>query len=440
MASSIEKAVLNLLLDPEIRTVAIPYIENWMMSESWLHSFVQCLKNPAYANRVPGVDEFVIDLHHTYNVSQEECEYAAAIIIEHVAPTSFDNAIHHLQEFIRNAHMTSGIEIIAAGNDKNYKARGIESIKTGINIQLAVDTFFDFSDHSAIDEHINSELPSPENLIPSKFSFINKALTYKAFKKGDLVAVQAASGIGKSTYLVTEGAHFSKLGYKVCHVVLGDLSETDMFLKYVSAYNNVETEIVLSEGYRQYLTPDVTEYFKNVRVKSLLPDTYDIYQLLGKVNQLKQKFNYDVLIVDYDGNIKEAGDNLYLNGGQTYAHLKGHGMINDVLVLVASQTKIAHWDDEYVPKTAMNDSSKKQMHLDVLLGLGRSKNCPLVGKLNATKVRRGASDVFTYVALENAKGLITEITKAKYDEIAHQYEIAKNNSLEFTLEQAGITS
>lgn len=440
MSNSVENSILSLLTNPDIRSVAAPYIEDWQFSEDWRYKYIQCIKQPKYSGYVPDLDGFVIDLHNHYNVNEEECEYAAAILIGYTPPKSFDEAISNVQEWVRNSYISQGVEIIASGDNNHIKAKGIESIKTAVNLQFAVDSFHDFSDDESTAVLIKEDLPSADNLISSSFNIINKSLTYGAYKKSDLVAVAAASGVGKSTLLVTEGAHFTKLGHKVCHVVLGDLSESDVFLKYLSAYNNCETETILDNGYENYMGPSVKSYFKNLRVKSLLPDTYDVFQLLAKCEQLHKKWQYDVLIVDYDGNIRESSNavNSYFGLGQTYAQLKAHAQMKNCLVYVASQTKVETWKLEMVPKTSLNDSSKKAMHLDVMVTLGKNEKCPNVGTLNLAKVRRGKSEVYTRIALENGKGLIKEISNNKYRDMMQAYELAQQGILEFDLEQAGM--
>lgn len=439
--SLVAKAILGLVVNPDVRTVCGSYIEHWMLEDSWQFSFVSCIRKPEYSGRIPRIDEFVIDLHNNYHVDEGDCESAAAILMEYVAPNSVEKAVAHIQEFVRTAHITNGIEIIAAGSDRQLRQKGIESIKHGVTVQIAVDTFCDFSDVDYVDAMMENEVIGPENVIPSSSTVINKSLTYKGYKRGDLVCVAAASGVGKSTWLTAEGTHFSKMGYRVAHIVLGDLSEGDMFLKYLSAYNEVDTSVVLENGHRQYMQPEIKSYFQNVRVKSLLPDTYDVYQLLSKCDQLYQKFPYDVLIIDYDGNIKEAGGsgNSYLESGQIYANLKGHAQSRNCLVYVASQTKIQYWNDEIVTKVALNDSSKKQMHLDVMIGIGKNKDCPNIGKLNLAKVRRGQTDNWTHVHLDNGCGIIREIPKSKYEQMLHAHQIAKSGSMEFNLEDAGMT-
>jgi hypothetical protein len=267
---------------------------------------------------------------------------------------------------------------------------------------------------------------------------LNKALSYGGLKYGDLVAVAGGTGVGKSTVMVTEGAFHAKGGYKVCHIVLGDLTEFDVFIKYLSNYTGVDTKEIIVNGYEKYLTEEIKENLKNVRVKALAPDCYDVYQLLAKAEQLYQKFPFQILVVDYDANIRDSSGagNSYLEGGVIYANLKGYSK-GKCVTYVGSQTKIAHWGEELIQKPYMNDSSKKQHHLDVMIGVGKSKEYNQVGIFNLPKIRRGTSDMYSYVHFDNARSNVYEIRKDRYDQMIHAYKLVKEGTLEYSMAQGG---
>lgn len=437
MSSTLVTSLLNSYLCPEVRTAAKGHLKSWMFEkDSWPYKFVQCLEQPHYDNKLPEVKEFIVDLHNTFKVYEGDCEFAAQVILDYAPPSSFERAINNVQEWVKDAYLSAGIEYIAAGGSKDLKRRGVEHIEQGLNLQFATDTFLDFSDVNIVNQARLMDLPADGHVIPSIFSVVNKSLAYKGYKKGDLVMIAAESGVGKSTILCTEAAHFAKLGYRVAHIVLGDMSDYDIFVKYLSNFHNVDSGEIITEGHRQFMTPEVIGYLKNVRVKTLSPDTFDIYQLLAKVNQIYNKFKYDVLVVDYDGNIKESGGsgNSYVEGGTIYANLKGHAQ-NRCVVFVASQTKITFWGEEIVQKHHANDSSKKQHHVDVMLGLGRNKECPKIGTLNLAKVRRGQTDVRVRVAMENEKGMIREITQQQYQDKLAKFKV-QQNELSYDMEDA----
>lgn len=432
MSSVLAQSILGLYLNPDVRTLFKGHLTAWMFAEEWTGKFVECLDQPAYENRVPDIHEFVVDIHSNFGVSARDCDRVADIFADYRPPSNMDKVVALIQDFIRESHLSQGVELIAIGADKDHKERGIASISYGIGFQVGVDSFTDFTDDSQIEEARLEDLPADGKIIKSSFSVINRSLTYGGYKYGDLVMVAAESGVGKSTLLVTEGAHFTQDGLKVAHIVLGDLSRYDMFLKYLAAYNNVEAGEILQGDYREWMSLDIQGYFANLRIKVLAPDTFDIHQLLAKASQLYQKFKFDVLIVDYDGNIRDVNpdSSSYAEGGLVYANLKGYGH-KRCLVMIASQTKIQYWGEEIVLKNFANDSSKKQHHLDLMLGLGRNKECPKVGTLNLPKVRRGFADRRIRVRLDNGKGLIKEISQDEYERVIAAHKAVGNISYDY---------
>jgi hypothetical protein len=437
--SYVTRSILGLITDPEVRTIASSYLEHWQFEETWEFAYISCIRNPKYSGIVPDLDTFIIDLHTNFHIPESDCEQAAIILLGYNPPKSIDDAVSSIQSYVRDSFITNGIEIIAAGSDKNFKAKGIESIRTAVNLVIAADTFYDFSDLSDISKAKEDDFPVGSTIIKSSFEIINKASSYGGLKLGDLIAIAAGTGIGKSSAMVTEGAFHATNGLKVCHIVLGDLTEYDVFIKYLANYANVETETLITEGYEQYLTEEFISYFKNVRVKSFNPDTLDVYQLLSKIDQLRAKFEFNVLIVDYDANIKDSSNgpngSSYLEGGVVYANLKGYSK-SKCVTYVGSQTKIQYWDDELVLKTYMNDSSKKQHHLDMMIGFGKSKECPYIGKLNIAKMRRGKTDQYTYVHFDNGKGQVKAIKRETYETIKQKHVMMLQGSIEFNVDPA----
>jgi len=433
----VERSVLNLYLDPRVRVACQGHLSGWMFGEDWVGQFIRCLDQNKYDGRVPEAAELVMELHTAFGIGRSDCETVADIVLRHKSPKSYEDAMDSAQSWIQQAHITNGVEIIAAGNDADYRRKGVESITYGATLQLSADSFFDFSDVDSIEAARQDDFPDGSHVIQSAYQLVNKASAYGGYKYGDLVMVAAESGVGKSTLMCHEMAHQAANGYKAAYFALGDMTEYDLFIKLVSNLAGVDSEALLTDGYQRYMTPVIVEALRNIRVKSLPPDQLDVYQLLSKASQLRQNFQFDLLVVDYDANIKESTGlgNSYMEGGTVYANLKGYGK-GKCVVMVGSQTKIQYWGEELVRKSYANDSSKKQHHVDIMLGLGRNKECPLIGKLNIAKMRRGKTDVWTHVALDNAKGRIPEVRKSKYERRLQEYKIANGGDLVYELEDA----
>src|SRR5690606_27111477 len=101
---------------------------------------------------------------------------------------------------------------------------------------------------------------------------------------------------------------------------------------------------------------------------------------------------FDMVIIDYDANIKsQNSDNMYGEGGNTYANLKSYGK-GKCVVMIGSQAKTVYWDLEILPMDAPAESSKKAHHVDIMLTIGRNKICPHLGTINIAKMRRGQAE------------------------------------------------
>src|SRR5690606_8984781 len=125
-------------------------------------------------------------------------------------------------------------KIATAGSSSSQAHAGREVLSQALNFAISTDLFYDFSDPQMILEARNADFPAGGVVIKSHFSLVNKSSSIKGYKYGDLVAVVAKPGVGKSTGMVDEGAYAIQQGFRVCHLFLGDMSEYDGFVKYMS--------------------------------------------------------------------------------------------------------------------------------------------------------------------------------------------------------------
>jgi hypothetical protein len=224
-----------------------------------------------------------------------------------------------------------------------------------------------------------------------------------------------------STTMCAEGAYAIEQGFKVCHVFLGDMSGWDSYMKYLAYWCKIDVSEIENhpQGWRGFHTPEIARRFANLRVKPLPADVHDVYQVISKVNQIRQTHKFDMLIVDYDANIRAAsgGDgHMYNEGGNTYANLKSYSA-GKCATLIGSQIKTDKWDQEIIPMEAAAESSKKPHHVDMMLTLGVNKAYREVGTLNIAKMRRGKSGVQSRIFFNYGMARPTEITPTRYQEL-----------------------
>lgn len=441
--STVEQSILQMVMIPKVRHIAFGYLADWMFTSELSRAMHKTLKESKHQELAVDPRDHVLTLHNKHGVSEEDCEIAFRLVVDandRGDDYNLENYIHHITEFIRERTLGRGVELMATASEKpGNKIRGQEYLQQALNFTISTDQFYDFSIDEKVTTAREMDFPPGGVIIKSHFGLVNKSSLYGGYKYGDLIAVMGRPGGGKSSTLVDEGAYAVYQGFKVCHVFLGDMSEYDAFLKYLSYWAGVTTNDILANGHEQYVTPEILAQFKRLRVKAFPADTYDIYQLLAKINQLRTVFEFDMLVVDYDANIKPATDNMYGEGGSTYANLKSYGQ-SKCVVLVGSQTKNAFWDHEVVPIEAPAESSKKAHHVDMLLGVGRNKVCPRLGTLNIAKMRRGESEVQTRLHLDYPATRMREISQEKYNEMMSAYQAQQTSHLIDTADPAESTN
>ena len=391
MSSVSSTAVVQLLIDPELRTKIGAYIRPWMIDGITTKIFLSVLLQDQFQGKIPDKRLFALELKNK-EVDDESLKDAIIILLGFtpLEPEDRASALKSISAFIKSKYLARGIEeVVRDGPTPNT----YDTLEKAFKFEI-VDTeeFLDFSDPKAIREARDEDIPKDGGTVKSRFDFINQNLTYNGYKKGDLAVVVAAPKSGKTTFCALEGAHVLTQGKKVAHIALGDMSDFDISCKYISALlGDVRINDVV-QGWEQYHTETIRNQFSNLRARAYPPMEFDIQQLMSKCEGLYEEFPYDLLIIDYDSNIKETLDNMYKEGGVTYAKMKTHAK-GRCAVLVASQPKQQYWQDEVLPLESASESSKKQHAVDIMITLGRNQKCPKIGSLHLPAVRRGVSRV-----------------------------------------------
>lgn len=137
--------------------------------------------------------------------------------------------------------------------------------------------------------------------------------------------------------------------------------------------------------------------------------------------QESRKKHYDVIIIDYDSNLKQPADNMYESGGIIYDQAKNLAQVNKSVVFMASQPNKAYWKNEMIPLEACSESSKKQMIIDLLITIGRPEGCNTgIRKVFIPKNRRGKENEILHAKMEGDTGFMYEISQEDYDALKKQ--------------------
>ena len=134
--------------------------------------------------------------------------------------------------------------------------------------------------------------------------------------------------------------------------------------------------------------------------------------------QKEKKIHYDVIIIDYDSNLKQPADNMYESYGVIYDQAKNLAQVNKSVVFIASQPAKAFWKNELVPLEACSESSKKQMIIDILITIGRPEGCNTgIRKVFIPKNRRGKENEIIHAKMNGDTGFMYEISQEEYEKL-----------------------
>lgn len=266
---------------------------------------------------------------------------------------------------------------------------------------------------------INSIIADKKHdVIPSYFDFVNKASSGGGYDRSQIILFCQPPGGGKSLQAQAEALFMASHGYKVNYLCMGDMQELDFIVRMGAIYSGLN--------------------FK--QVKENLPTIYNgLSQLMGNnldliitaagvvtvdeyVDYMKDK-DYDVLIIDYDGNFKaNLSDNtMYSEYGYIYEKLTRLSMAGKLLI-VLSQPKVGEWRNPTIDLAGIGESSRKQQQVDQIITRGREPDCPNpLGIFKIVKNRRGEVGSMDYsIRLEN--GRFISIPKGVYNLLKQETE------------------
>jgi hypothetical protein len=191
----------------------------------------------------------------------------------------------------------------------------------------------------------------------------------------------------------------------------------DVVCKYISYLTEEPLEVVINDAtefYKKY--PACKQVIENTRISCFPAGELGVREITGYLRQLKQKFDYDMVIIDYDSNISPPkGDTMYEVGGLIYTAFKGFAEKERCVILIGSQPKLGSWEMEKLDMASAAESSRKQHVVDAMITIGRNKTNKNIGTINIPCIRRGESNVSIRVKFEYKTNLIKEITSSEYN-------------------------
>lgn len=263
-----------------------------------------------------------------------------------------------------------------------------------------------------------SALLSPENSLKSSLKCINDSSPNKGYFPNELVTVSAAPGTGKTQFLFTEALNFIRQGKRVFYIALGDMVNYFITIRLMCMYDRISP----NEAYmnlKNYLTEfrkneTIRDNFKFVCLESGKFTHKDVFNFLAV---LAASNDYDVYMVDYDGNFAPETDNMYKEGGGAYDGAINVCRVFNKLGFVASQPKIGYWNNEALGKECLAESSRKQQITDSIVTFGIKQGVPNRCGLCQIVKRRNGDVMFRIPWAAADSGQIVQIDNDMYGEL-----------------------
>tara|TARA_Y100000004_G_C8922816_1_gene416215 strand:+ start:296 stop:1600 length:1305 start_codon:yes stop_codon:yes gene_type:complete len=282
-----------------------------------------------------------------------------------------------VEEFARQRAMESAIrKAVAILNQEGDIGQVEELVKTALLVNRNVDVGQDyFSD--IVDRIARSYQDTSRDRIPTIFNTHNRNLEGGLSRK-ELGMVVAPPGVGKSLYLVNQGAASLLQGKNVLYVSL-EMSED----KIAGRFDSVITEIRnLKTSLGQLRLKERLDEVKNKTPGNLLIKEFptgacNVNQLRSLLVQLKlhKNFTPDVLIVDYLELLRPNRiiDSEYQAQQRIAEELRGLGVEYNCLIWTASQTNRQARRVPIITDAELGDSYGKIRPADWVISLNQTQ-------------------------------------------------------------------
>lgn len=426
MSAELERTITEVLLDPRVRERVKPYMQPWMISNTAYQALMVSSLDNDFDNKAPKHNLLTGKIAQKYpNLKADEYGNIRDVLTGYrpIGDADMDAVLNIMESFIRDKLHWRGADQLARGN--NDEASRL--FASAVNFKLSKDSFVDPSRADVVKTIRDADLPPANGIMKSSLALINDHAQYGGYKYGDLTMVLAPPKVAKTTFMCQEGAHMAMTGYRVAHVWLGDMSEFDGFCKYAAYWSGDDFGTIVKE-YDKYRSR-YNAYYQNVRMAAYPAYARTGTELVAELRQLKSEFDFDFVVIDYDSNITPESDGMYEAGGLLYGLLKGFAQSERCAVMIGSQPKIAFWQEEMIPGVAAAESSRKQHAIDFMITFGRSPKHKFYGICNVPYIRRGESEVYSYIRYEYPHSKIKLISKATYEREIEQAQAEQGDSL-----------
>lgn len=266
--------------------------------------------------------------------------------------------------------------------------------------------------------------------IKSFMPSINNSMTAGGWVKGTLNMLVGPPSAGKSMWLFVEGGHALKQGYKVLHILIGDLTQFDGIARYISVFSGLDQKSVLTmsreriDNTIKLINQQYDNALDRCHVIAYPSYTVKVEDLVSNVMRIERQnsIDYDMIIIDYPDNLlKPSSSNMYEEGGVIYGFMEKLAKSTKSVVFVASQPKIEYWDAEIIPLKGAAESSRKQHSVDTMMTHNLHARDANFGTDYSPKSRRGIQGKVMRFKADYDRCQIEEISESEYKELLREY-------------------
>lgn len=229
--------------------------------------------------------------------------------------------------------------------------------------------------------------------------------------KGELGVVIAATGTGKSHFLVEMGCSALKNGLDVVHYTL-ELSETQVGLRYDSNLCGIDSNEVINNK-EKVLERYNDQTLGRLILKQYPPNTATVYTIKSHVERLKitKNFNPALIIIDYGDIMRSTRkfDSIRHELKLVYEEMRALAIELNVALWTASQSNKEGANSDVIDMTNMSEAYGKAMIADFIVSISRKayEKSSGAGRLYVAKNRAGRDGLVYPVIIDTAQSRFT---------------------------------
>lgn len=305
-------------------------------------------------------------------------------------------------DFCKKQALKKALEVAV----EQIQAEKYESIVDGIKSAVMVGNAPQLG-HDFFADYESRFTKLQRNAVPTGLSQIDKKeILNGGLGAGELGCVTAATGVGKSHFLINLGAYALTQGIDVLHYTF-ELSESAIGLRYDSNLCDMDSNTVIDNK------DQVLEKYKDMKlgrliIKEFPTNTASIYTLRSHLERLDVKgFRPGLIIIDYADIMRSTRqyDSLRHELKLIYEELRGLAAEKKIPIWTASQSNKEGSQSDIIDLNNMSEAYGKAQVADVVIGISRksSEKSTGFGRLYVAKNRAGRDGLVYPLRIDTAK-------------------------------------